>query len=204
MSYFNNEKIADLYNSRLSAGLADHKIVGWGSKESQNLRFEILSDIGWLDSSSVLDVGCGLGAFYQFLVDNGSNPSYFHGVDISEQLIIEASQRFKDQSNIKFELKNIIESPIEHMYDYAFMSGALNLKMKDNYGTAEKMISSMFSVSRKGVACNFLSSYADYYASKDFHYEPERILSYAKKLSKKVTLKQNYSLYEFTIFIHKD
>jgi SAM-dependent methyltransferase len=204
MSDVNEKNIADLYNSRLNAGLPDHKVVGWGSKESQDLRFEMLSQIGCLNDASVLDVGCGLGAFCEFLGNNDSNLSYFHGVDISEKLIIEANQRFKDQPNIKFEWKNILKSPLEIEYDYAFMSGALNLKMKDNYSYAEEMLSAMFGPSRKGIACNFLSSYADYYADKDFHYEPEKIFSYAKTLGTRVTLKHDYLLYEFTIFIYKE
>ena len=51
MNNFNEKKIADLYNARLNQGLADHKIVGWGSKESQDLRFDILSNIGCLKNS---------------------------------------------------------------------------------------------------------------------------------------------------------
>ena len=54
------------------------------------------------------------------------------------------------------------------------------------------------------VSCNFLSTYADYYADKDFHHSPEEIFTFAKSLSNKITLRHNYELYEFTIYIYKD
>lgn len=204
MNAFNEKKIAELYSSRLHSGLDDHKVVGWGSRESQELRFEMLMHIGNIKNSSVLDVGCGLGAFYAFLLKNNSGISHFHGVDISEDLIMEAQKRYKNEENVDFALTNILDSPSEKDYDYSFMSGALNLRMSNNYEYAEQLINRMFAISRKGIACNFLSSYADFYADKDFHYEPERIFSICKGLTRYVTLKHDYPLYEFTILLKKE
>ena len=41
--------------------------VGWGSKKTQNIRFENIYKYFKKENFSVLDVGCGLGDFYDFL-----------------------------------------------------------------------------------------------------------------------------------------
>ena len=107
MTKFTHKGISDLYNSRLDSGLPDHKVVGWGSKESQDLRFKILSDISSLDSSSILDVGCGLGDLVLFLNNNNHNVYRYHGIDISENLIDEAKNRYKNDSSVNFSHTNI-------------------------------------------------------------------------------------------------
>ncbi|MBL8150697.1 MAG: class I SAM-dependent methyltransferase, partial [Blastocatellia bacterium] len=41
--------------------------VDYNGKESQYQRFEILASVAPLEATSVLDVACGLGHFYDFL-----------------------------------------------------------------------------------------------------------------------------------------
>ena len=204
MTKFTHKEISDLYNSRLDSGLPDHKVVGWGSKESQDLRFKILSDISSLDSSSILDVGCGLGDLVLFLNNNNHNVYRYHGIDISENLIDEAKNRYKNDSSVTFSHTNIDSIDNKKKYDYIFCSGCLNLKIDNNLEYTKDVLTKMFEVCNKGVSCNFLSTYADYYADKDFHHSPEEIFTFAKSLSNKITLRHNYELYEFTIYIYKD
>lgn len=44
--------------------------VGWGSTESQETRFRVLTEIGLHPTSSILDVGCGMGGLYGYLASN--------------------------------------------------------------------------------------------------------------------------------------
>ena len=56
--------ISETYNKMLADGANDAERVGWGSVDSQEKRFRVLMEIGDLDNNSILDVGCGLGAFF--------------------------------------------------------------------------------------------------------------------------------------------
>jgi hypothetical protein len=77
--------------------------------------------------------------------------------------------------------------------------------MEDNYQFIEKMIETLYTHANKAVAIDFMTSYVDYYGSEQvFHYSPEKIFSIAKKFTKRVTLRHDYELFEFTIYMYKD
>jgi 2-polyprenyl-3-methyl-5-hydroxy-6-metoxy-1,4-benzoquinol methylase len=204
MNRSDEKRISEIYNTRLQEGLSDYKVVGWGSKESQYLRFKILTEINELTGMSVLDVGCGLGELYNFFKKNEIKIESYKGIDISEDCIIEARKRLSATNQASFDFRNIEKIDGENLYDYIFLSGSLNLKMEDNLSFAKKVIQRMYSLCRKGVACNFLSTYVDFSLEKDYHYSPEEVFSFSKELSNRVVLRHDYPLYEFTIYIYKE
>ena len=203
MNRSDEKRISEIYNTRLQEGLSDYKVGGWGSKESQYLRFKILTEINELTGASILDVGCGLGELYYFFKKNEIKIESYKGIDISEDCIIEARKRLSTINQASFDYRNIDKIDGEELYDYIFLSGSLNLKMEDNLSFAKKVIKRMYSLCRKGVACNFLSSYVDFSLEKDYHYSPEEVFSFSKGLSNRVVLRHDYPLYEFTIYIYK-
>ena len=196
------EDIANLYNERLNQNLPDHKVCGWGSKESQHLRFKVLSEIGDLENCSILDVGCGLGEFRTYLKDQNIRLQSFQGIDISNNLVDEAQRRFKNDPIANFTVSSI-QSYNGSKVDYVFCSGAMNLKMQDNWKMVADALTRSYAISNRGIAFNFLSSYVDFSHEKDFHYEPERMFKLAREISRFVTLRHDYPLYEFTIYLKK-
>ena len=68
----------------------------------------------------------------------------------------------------------------------------------------EDMLKRLFELSKKGVACDFMSSRVDYQHPGSFHMEPERALSLAASLSKRVVLRHDYMPYEFCLYVYKD
>ena len=48
-----------------------HEILDWESQESQIKRFEVLSDNVELSGKKLLDVGCGTGDLFGFLISQG-------------------------------------------------------------------------------------------------------------------------------------
>ena len=59
--------ISEIYNKMLINGINDAERVGWGSTDSQDKRFSVLTEIGDLDNRTILDVGCGLGAYFDYI-----------------------------------------------------------------------------------------------------------------------------------------
>ncbi|KAF5422780.1 MAG: 2-polyprenyl-3-methyl-5-hydroxy-6-metoxy-1,4-benzoquinol methylase, partial [Candidatus Methanomarinus sp.] len=124
------KEIISLYEARLKEYGDNVKTMGWRDKEQQHLRFRILSDIGDLNGSKILDVGCGFGDFYEYLVDKGIKVDYT-GYDISLKIINVAISK---HPQIRFEVKDILKERIDEKFDYVLESGILNKKISNNIG----------------------------------------------------------------------
>ncbi len=176
------------------------KSVGWGDKESQALRFKILSEIGDLSNSSICDFGCGFGDLYDFLVKKFSNIHYT-GIDISPKLIEEAKRQHPD---LTFILGDILINPPVRTYDYILASGTLSFKMENHEAYVYDNLKALFEICEKGVAVNFLSSYVDYQLDKNFHFSPEDAFKMGRNLTRFVSVRHDYPLYEFTLYLYKN
>ncbi len=194
------------YESRYKQYGYDSRTLGWGKNSKQNLRFKILSEIddfSELNRSRILDLGCGFADLYSYLKSNGFEGEYT-GVDIVPILIEEAKRRFP---HLDLRLMDIEEAKLNKSIDYIFASGIFNAKVfaeGGNLGHVERVIHKCFEMSNKGIAVDFLSSYVDYVAEINYHYDPVIIFEMAKRLSKRVTLRHDYLPYEFCIYIYKD
>jgi hypothetical protein len=61
------ERARAFYEDALAKFGDDPRGVNWRDKESQTLRFEVLSGVGPLAGRRLHDVGCGLAHFHDFL-----------------------------------------------------------------------------------------------------------------------------------------
>ncbi len=195
------KNVASFYNSRFDEFGQNIKSVGWGSVESQQLRFEILFRGLNVKGKTILDVGCGLGDLVAYL-DRLTGGSYHYiGIDISERLIADARLRLGQKSR-EFFLGDIFSLSLPDV-DIAVLSGALSFKTKGVENYARETMSKMFSLSNEATSLNFLSKYADYELEKNQHYSPDEVFCWAKKIAAKVNLIHDYPLYEFTVQLIK-
>jgi trans-aconitate methyltransferase len=193
------DDIKHLYHDRFEEMGYDINTVGWKNIEEQVLRFKILCDIGDLGDSSICDIGCGFGDLVSYLKSRFSGFSYT-GVDISDKLIEKAQELHPEY---EFMCRDILDGPFEREFDYFLLSGALSFRISDNMALTKAMLTKMFNLSKKGIAVNFLSSYVNYQHVRNFHYAPEEIFAFSKTLTRFVTLRHDYPLYEFTIYLLK-
>jgi len=173
--------------------------MGWRNREQQYLRFRILSEIGNLNGKKILDVGCGFGDFYEYLINKDMKIDYT-GYDISAKIIDVAKSK---HPQIKFVVKDMLKERIGEKFDYVFESGILNKRISNNIEYATKMITRMFELCEKGVALNMMTNYVDYREDHLSYYSPEKIFRLCRNLSKWVVLRHDYPLYEFTIYLYK-
>ena len=95
-------KVADEY---------DHwKQKNWYYYYNLKNLFQSLITLG----SRVLEIGCGTGQVLGSL-----DIAYGHGIDISEEMIQIAKQKYQNRTNLTFESANILESSI--LFDYDFV-----------------------------------------------------------------------------------
>ena len=192
-------KLLSLYQTRFKELGHDVRAIGWNDKATQELRFKVLCDIADLSGSSICDIGCGFGDLYPYLKNRFGTVSY-KGIDIVPEFVAKAKEL---NPECAFECLDILENRFEEPFDFFVASGALSFKIKDNMTHAKNIISKMFECSKKGVSINFLSSYVNYQLERNYHYQPEVLFSFAKSLSKRVTLRHDYPLWEFTLYIYR-
>lgn len=187
------------YEERLKNFGYDLRTLGWRTKRQQYIRFKNLIQIGNLNNTSVLDLGCGFGDLYDFLSEQNIQVEYT-GYDISPKIIEVAIEM---HPNLNFEVKDILIDKIDNKFDYILESGIFNWKLTNNYAFVKKMIKKCFDLCNIGLAFDMMSSYVDFYDEKLFYYDPVKIFKFCKKLSKRIVLKHDYMPYEFIIYIYK-
>ena len=198
MNTDDRQRIIDRYDKRLQQYGDDIRTLASGTEERRRIRF----DVGVAAGSSVLDVGCGFGDFYGYLRERGLDVRYC-GIDINPALIDRARRKFPTAEFHVAELDDEIVPTV----DFVVSSSAFNLRLTapDNYAFAEEILRSAYARARRGVAVDFLTSYVDYPSFPEaFHYSPERILSIGKAITKRVTLRHDYPLFEFCVYLFPD
>ena len=182
------------------------KGVDWNSRESQYLAFSVIHSMGIRSDSSILDVGCGLAHFYDFLTETGYSGSYT-GVDLSARAIEHAKKRLP---HVNLLVGDILSDPIAALnqsYDFVIGSGIFTLKAETPAPVFETfikaLISKMFQLCKVGTVFNMLSSYVDYEEDRLYYADPTRYFRLAKSLTPHVILKHDYPAYFFTLALYK-
>ena len=201
------DKIANLYSGNLSEHGDQSKAVGWPTADSQQLRFEKLSQIVSVMNRpfSVNDYGCGYGAHLEYLLQKKYSVSGYNGYDLSEEMLSKSNERLK---GFKGDLKLINSSKISTPADFTFVSGTFNVRFESTYDEWKKFIEETLTMinesSNLGFSFNLLSKYVDWKEPHLFYGDPCYWFDFCKKnFSSKVSLLHDYPLYEWTVLVHK-
>jgi len=198
------KKIIDYFDRLLDRFGNDPRSADWNSKEAQYLRFEMISQVGDISRCSILDVGCGLGHFYEFLKEKDLKFEY-KGIDISKKMIAQARRRLPD---LDFEASDILSDEINENFDIIVTSGMFNAHVGHSYDEwtkyCEAVIIKMFRLSKKAISFNMVTNYVDFKVEHLYYADPKYYFDFAKKLSRFVTLRHDYPIYDFVIYIYKE
>ena len=166
-------------------------------KGRSDLRFQVMTEIGELNNSRILDVGCGFGFLIDFLNSKKIKSDYL-GIDINSEFIEIAKKR---NPTSKFKVRDIQKNPLQKKFDWIFGIGLANLV--NSYQDLENLMTAMYNTANKGIVMNFITNYVDFKVKGTFYTSPEKIFKIAKKFSKRVTLRHDYLPYEFCVYIYK-
>jgi len=184
--------VKEFFQNSLKQYKDEAKAVGWGSKESQEVRFDVLIDIGTINKETILDVGCGLGDFYGYLEDNTVK---YTGYDILEEMISAAKKKYP---KVEF----TTEFP-DKKFDYVFASGVFNIDTPKLEKIRRKMIYKMWEHCNVGMAVNFLSVYAKNKNNISYYTDPIEIIKYISLLTNKWVVRHDYKENDFTIYAYR-
>ena len=171
--------------------------LDWDTKENQLKRFEIFSKIGDLNGKKILDVGCGLGDLYGFLIKKYKGIDYC-GIDIAPKMIASARHKYP---KARFENKEATE--INEKFDYIFASGSLTFAVKQHKKYYLELIKKMYDLAKHGVAFNMLDQKV--YRANDLYltYDPMKILEFCRTFAKDTKIITGYVEGDFTVYLYK-
>lgn len=197
-------EIANYYAGKLQDFGASPQGVDWNGFESQELRFDQLAKlIGDAKNFSVSDIGCGYGAFYDYLKDRYQD-FVFNGLDVSAEMVAAARKRFGEGPEF------LIASEPAHEHDFCVASGIFNVRLRETdanwLGYIKGVLKTMDRFSKRGFAFNCLTKYSDADKMQDYLYYADPCLLFdlcKSEYSQDVALLHDYGLYEFTLIVRK-
>ncbi len=199
-------EVAGYYSDKLALHGATPQGVDWNGEQSQGLRFEQLCRI--VESTrgfSINDLGCGYGAFLDFVSQRYDGIDYC-GIDVSAEMVQAARQRHPGRQDARFVQAG---EPVR-VADYSVASGIFNVRLGRSDAEwrtyLEGTLDALDRQSRLGFAFNCLTLWSDADRMRDYLYyaDPCALFELCKRrYSRNVALLHDYGLYEFTILVRK-
>ena len=98
-----DSKIAEIYNQRFLKLGPSPEASMWFSKKRQFTRFDIIfNEIKLLNKNnkrSIIDIGCGYGAFFEFLSERGADDIWsYYGYDVSNEVIKFCKEKYSPEA----------------------------------------------------------------------------------------------------------
>lgn len=172
--------------------------LGW-QPDGQQIRFEILAQIGDLAHCSVLDVGCGYADLYPYLRQRFAGVQYA-GIEQMPELLNLAQARYRDAPGITLATGDFLRATLP-LSDYVLASGSLNYRHR-HPRFIHQAIETLFGRSRLGLGFNLLS-----WKPKDggplAAYNPADIVAFCHTLAPSVKLLEGYRDGDFTVFMYR-
>ena len=200
----NFSDLIDSYRSLFKEFGYSPKSLGWKNGK-QFLRFHQLTSLWDLENSTWLDVGCGFGDFIKFLRSSEIDNFNYMGIDIVSEFVNLAKIHYPNP-NCNFINEPFLESNFIKTYDYVIASGTFNSQIDgiNGYEYIENNIVKMYNLCNKAIAIDFITDKVNFKHEHNFNSNPERILSLAYDLSKRVVLRNDYFPFEFAVIIFKE
>lgn len=196
------KKIISRYLGRFREYGVDLRTINPGKWNKLEIQHEVHASIGDLNNKTVLDIGCGLAHYYQFLLKKGLKVNYI-GYDIVDDFIKTNRERFPEAI---FEIKDISSEEITHKADFAVMCQVFNNRYEagNNDAVVKDAIQKAFQAVSTGLSLDMRTNYVNYKEDHLYYFSPEEYFTFAKSLTPFVMLRHDYLPFDFTIFLYKE
>lgn len=188
-----------------------HKGVDWPVEKDALTRYDVMLDLLTHNVKAlpnipvVLDFGCGLSHLYDHIQKKNISLDYI-GCDISDIFIKTSQTKFP---HLKYIQADICKEPEKiPCVDYTVMNGLFTEKINLNYNSmwnwTQEVLKVISSKTRHGIACNFMSKNVDWERDDLFHLSKDTLTGFiTKHISRNFIIRNNYGLYEYTVYIYK-
>lgn len=189
----------------------NHKGVYWPKLEDTFTRYRVMTDLIKKDDTnagriSLLDFGCGAGHYFEYLKTNFPEKINYCGLDITKESVDLCRTKFPE--NMFYQLNINQEADKLPYFDYVVMNGVFTVKWdipkEQMFEYVQETLINTFKVVKVGLAVNFLSTHVDWQREDLFHLEFDKLAGFIyKNLSKKLVIRQDYGLYEYTSYVYR-
>ena len=205
MSYL---KIAEHYNECFEKHGDTHLGVDWPKYEDTLIRHQVMLDLikDKNTNNSLLDFGCGLGHLYEFILKNNYSENLkYSGLDINLNFHNYCSSKYPD---IQFYLKDVLKDNELPNFDYIVCNGTFtekrDLTYDEMYSFMTHVLLKLWDKTNKGISFNVMSKLVDWERDDLFHVSIDEICLFLKNnLSRNFIIRNDYKLYEYTIYVYK-
>jgi cyclopropane fatty-acyl-phospholipid synthase-like methyltransferase len=192
-------RIGDYYAQLVAKHGSAPRSCDYGRAASQRRKFAAVAAVMPLQGCRVLDVGCGLGDFADYLDEHAENAAYV-GVDIAPSML-EMARKLRPHLDLR--LCDILSETPGTRFDLVTANGIFYLLGPNAQASMEKLIARMFELTDQAVAFTSLSTWAEKNDPDEFYADPLRTLEYCRTISPWVTLRHDYLQHDFTIYMYK-
>lgn len=180
--------------------------VDWPNYEDTLIRHQVMFDLIKEKNSTLLDFGCGLGHFYEWIKNNKFN-SYitYSGLDINEGFYTHCKNNYP---TLDFYLKDILKDNNIPNFDYIVCNGTFtekrNLSQEKMTEFFHSVIIKLWNKCNKGIAFNLMSKHVDWERNDLFHVSLDELGWFlTKNLSRNFVIRNDYKLYEYTTYVYR-
>lgn len=180
--------------------------VDWKSSEIALQRHEFFLNLfkEANSTSTLLDIGCGYGAFLNVIRASGLSLNYT-GLDLVPEMIQSASALHPGE---RFQTENFLELPLENnQYDYIVANGLFTQKLTATDSEMNdfflQTISKMFAHCHRGIAFNLVTDQVDFKNPGNFYRPPAQTLNDVFKLSRHISLDHTSRFFEYFVYVYK-
>jgi RimJ/RimL family protein N-acetyltransferase len=193
------QRIAQYYDDLVGHYGDDSRSCDYGRETSQHAKFRAISEIMPLAGKRLLDVGCGLAHFLDYLDAHGIAVDY-HGIDISEAMLARARGRHP-HLNLR-QLDILDEDP--GRYDVVTANGIFYLLGEDGEALMPRLVARMYELADHALAFNSLSAWASEQQPGEFYADPAWVLNFCRKITPWSVIRHDYLPHDFTVYLYRE
>ena len=204
------KEIIKHYENCLERHGDSHLGVDWPNEEDVFKRYKVMLEIISLKKQegeiTLLDFGCGTAHLLDYIKKNNFENIKYFGLDISEKFITVCKEKHPDTVFYCVDVLNsVYELP---KFDYIIMNGVFTekraLTFEEMWEYFSEMVKRVYSLANNGIAFNVMSKQVDWEREDLFHVPLDKLADFlCKNLSRNYVIRNDYGLYEYTLYLYK-
>lgn len=186
-----------------------HKGVDWPNKQDARIRYWVMAELLRLGSEpvSLLDFGCGAAHLYEYLVQQNYKNIRYSGLELSSLFFDLCKNKYPE---LTFYRTDLLEDKDDvPVHDYVIANGVFTEKMELSFDQMfdyfSRLVPRIFLLCRRGIAFNVMSKAVDWERKDLFHMPTDLLINFlAKNLSRHFVIRNDYGLYEYTVYVYRE
>lgn len=194
-----HQRVAGYFDALATQHGYHFRTLDTGSEASQKRNYRIMSEVGDLQGKSILDIGCGLTQFYDYLtVERGLQVNYV-GIDVSPE-VVRLAQEYHPNRDIR--LGDVLNSRLDGPYDYVFANGLFYIDHTSRF--VQAFMKRAFQLCKMATCVCTISTYAPVKHTGESPIDPASFFRLSMRLTPHVVLRHDYAAHDFTTYLYQD